>query len=240
MGNIMGSNVANIGLVLGITAVFYPIHFSFVKIRYDLYFLIGITLLLLKFISMGNLILWQGVLFLLLLFSYCIYLLRANQFTNEDNKILITEKNYFLWIKIVLGMIGLAFGSSIFIIGATGIAKILGISPLIIGMSIVALGTSLPELTTSLAAARHGETDFIIGNIIGSNIMNIIAVLGISILFRPIHTNFSDVAIQGLFMTIFVLSLFFLLKWKNGITKLSGIILMIIYALFLYFNFHGI
>ena len=94
MGNIMGSNVANIGLVLGMTAVFYPIHFSFVKIRYDLYFLIGITLLLLKFISMGNLELWQGMLFLLLLFSYCIYLLRANQFTNEDNKILIMEKNY--------------------------------------------------------------------------------------------------------------------------------------------------
>ena len=124
--------------------------------------------------------------------------------------------------------------------GAKGIALFLGISSLAIGMSIVALGTSLPELAASLSAAKHGETGMIIGNIIGSNIMNIVLVLGITILLRNIPTEFADIIIQGFFMLILTVGLFFLLKWQDRVTKLPGVILTLMYILFLYFNFQSI
>ena len=145
-----------------------------------------------------------------------------------------------LTLKVVFGIMGLALGSTLFVEGAIGLAKFLGISDLVIGMSIVALGTSLPELVTSLTAAKHGETDFIIGGIIGSNIMNISLVLGTSILFGSIHIEFNQIIPHTLFILILTFGLFFMLKRYNVITKLSGSILVAIYILFLYANFQTI
>ena len=143
-------------------------------------------------------------------------------------------------IQVLSGIIGLGVGATLFVAGAKGIAQALGISSLVIGMSIVALGTSLPELAASLSAAKHGETSFVIGNIIGSNIMNIVLVLGSTILFSNIPTEFADIITQGFFMLILTVGLFFLLKWKGRVTKFPGVILTLIYILFLYFNFQSI
>ena len=104
-------------------------------------------------------------------------------------------------------------------------------------MSMVALGTSLPELAASLAAAKHNEKDFVIGNIIGSNIMNIIAVLGFTLLIHPISVEFAEVFMHGIFLMTLTLGLFFILKFRDGITKYSAGILLLIYIIFLYFNF---
>ena len=130
-------------------------------------------------------------------------------------------------------------GAHIFVLGAKGIALALGVSSLIIGMSIVALGTSLPELATSITAAKQNQSGFVIGNIIGSNIMNIVAVLGFTLIIRPIHIEFADIISQGLFMIILTIGLFMLLKFKRGITKFSAGILIFIYLLFIYFNFQS-
>ena len=240
IGNIMGSNVANIGLVLGVTAIFCPIYFPFAKIRYDMYFLIVITALPLGFILRGDLVLWNGMVLIMMFIIYFVYLMKSNLPKDEENKVSKDENIFFLILQIIIGIIGLAVGATLFIEGAQGIALALGISSLVIGMSIVALGTSLPELAASLAATKHGETGLIIGNIIGSNIINIVLVLGVAILIRNISTDFSEIITQGFFMLILTIGLFFLIKWKDKITKLYGIILTLVYILFLYFNFQSI
>jgi len=237
IGNVVGSNIANIGLVLGLTAILTPIIFSFKKISFDIYFLIVITFLPLLFIYLGELVLWQGICFLLLLGGYCWHLFNKDHEYDENH----SDENLFdgltISIKIIFGIIGLGFGAHIFVLGAKGIAIALGVSSLVIGMSIVALGTSLPELAASLAAAKHNEKDFVIGNIIGSNIMNIIAVLGFTLLIHPISVEFTEVFMHGIFMVSLTLGLFFILKFRGGITKFSAALLLIIYIIFLYFNF---
>ena len=237
IGNVVGSNIANIGLVLGVTAILTPIVFSFKKISFDLYFLIVITFLPLLFIYLGELVLWQGICFLLLLGGYCWHLLNGDHEFDENLSDENLSDGLTISLKIIFGIIGLGFGAHIFVLGAKGIAIALGVSSLVIGMSIVALGTSLPELAASLAAAKHNEKDFVIGNIIGSNIMNIIAVLGFTLLISPISVKFSHIATQGIFMVALTMGLFFLLKFKGGVTKFSAGILLLIYIIFLYFNF---
>ena len=159
---------------------------------------------------------------------------------NEKFNIIGEENILFLLVKIIISITGLAVGSTLLVEGGQEIAMALGVSSLVIGMSIVALGTSLPELATTLTAAKHGETSFIIGNIIGSNIMNIVLVLGIAIFFGNIHIVFFEIASQGFIMVIMTVGLFFLLKWKDKITKLPGTILALLYFLFLYINFQPI
>ena len=239
IGNVVGSNIANIGLVLGITAILTPIVFSFKKISFDLYFLIVITFLPLLFIHLGEgkLELWHGICFLLLLGGYCWYLFNKDHEYEDDNSDGNLSHGLTISLKIILGIIGLGLGAHVFVLGAKGIAIALGVSSLVIGMSIVALGTSLPELAASIAAAKHGETGFIIGNIIGSNIMNIVAVLGFTLLISPISVEFSHIATQGIFMVTLTLGLFFLLKFKGGVTNFSAGVLILIYIIFLYFNF---
>ena len=237
VGNVVGSNIANIGLVLGITAVFNPIFFSFNKLRFDLYFLMCITVFPLLFIYLGDLVFWQGIFFLLLLLGYC-WKLNKNKYENDEQHGNQNIEGLFLiFVKIILGIVGLGFGAYSFVLGAKGIALGLGVSSLVIGMSIVALGTSLPELAASIVAAKHNETGFIFGNIIGSNIMNIVAVLGFTLLLRPISVKFPDIAIQGIFMVILTMGLVILLRYKGGVTKFSAGVFIFIYFLFLYFNF---
>ena len=237
IGNVVGSNIANIGLVLGVTAILTPIVFSFKKISFDLYFLIVITFLPLLFIYLGELVLWQGICFLLLLGGYCWHLLNGDHEFDENLSDENLSDGLTISLKIIFGIIGLGFGAHIFVLGAKGIAIALGVSSLVIGMSMVALGTSLPELAASLAAAKHNEKDFVIGNIIGSNIMNIIAVLGFTLLIHPISVEFTEVFMHGIFMVTLTLGLFFILKFRGGIAKSSAGILLLIYIIFLYFNF---
>ncbi|HIG51233.1 MAG TPA: calcium/sodium antiporter [Candidatus Marinimicrobia bacterium] len=237
IGNVVGSNIANIGLVLAVTAILVPIVFSFKKISFDLYFLIFITFLPLLFMYLGDLVLWQGICFLLLLGGYCWYLFNKDHEYEDDHSDGNLSHGLTISLKIILGIIGLGLGAHVFVLGAKGIAISLGVSSLVIGMSIVALGTSLPELAASIAAAKHGETGFIIGNIIGSNIMNIVAVLGFTLLISPISVEFSHIATQGIFMVTLTLGLFFLLKFKGGVTNFSAGVLILIYIIFLYFNF---
>ena len=177
------------------------------------------------------------MIFLLLLGGYCWQLYTKDTIIDDNPDILSEQRISSISLKIILGIVGLWLGAQTFVSGAISIAIALGVSSLVIGMSIVALGTSLPELAASIAAAKHNETGFVIGNIIGSNIMNIVAVLGFTLLIRPISVEFSDMTTQGSFMVILTVGLFILLKYKGGVTKLFAVIFILIYVLFLYFNF---
>ena len=237
VGNVIGSNIANIGLVLAITAFLSPIYLSFNKISFDLYFLICVTLVSLLFIFSGTLFFWQGLLLLLLLCIYCWHLVIRNNFPDKKESDHANLVGFSIFTNILLGITGLGFGAHLIVISAKGIAILLGFSSLVIGMSIVAVGTSLPELAASLASTKHGESGFVIGNIIGSNIMNIVIVLGFTILLRPISVDFSDIFFQGLIMIIITLVLLLLFKFKGGVSKLSSVMFMLIYLLFIYINF---
>ncbi len=236
VGNVFGSNIANIGLVLGLVSIIKPITNKFKEVATDLYFLLFITTLSIFFIYWGDLLFWQGLFLIFILIIYSLNLVYRNKI-NDDN-IEKDKKNIFVAIlKLLIGIFGLSFGSHYFVKGASGIANFLGVSSLVIGMSIVALGTSLPELATSLVAAKRNKADFIIGNIIGSNIYNILAVLGISIMVRPIRINFEEIFFHSNILLFFTLILFYLIKNYSSISKLVGILLLSIYTTFIYFNF---
>lgn len=237
IGNVMGSNITNISLVLGLTALVKPIVFPFKQIKDDINALIIITALPVIFIFWGDLTNIHGLFFLIFMVGYIIKLvIKKKRFTAEGS---IEKNNYLIIIvKVIVGILGLALGANLFVEGATGIARYLGIPSVVIGMSLVALGTSLPELITSIVATRHGEIGFLIGNVIGSNFMNITVVLGISLLFQPIEINFYEVMLQSIIMILLTWFLFYLLKLKEQITKISGSILIVSYIVFLFFNFY--
>ena len=228
LGNIMGSNIANIGLVLGLTALISEIKFSFSKIRYDFYFFLIISFLPVVFIFTGGLFLWQGFSFIFILIIYVIFLINFDRIDDAEKQSSIIDIKK-LALQIISGIIGLAIGATLFVKGATDIAIYLGVSDLIIGMSIVALGTSLPELATSLASVKQGESGFVIGNVIGSNIMNIVFVLGIALLFGDINISFDQIFFHSIFLILLSLSIFVIIKLKNGINQFSGLLLILCY-----------
>tara|TARA_Y100000590_G_scaffold456306_1_gene606630 strand:+ start:1155 stop:2081 length:927 start_codon:yes stop_codon:yes gene_type:complete len=237
IGNVIGSNIANIGLVLGSTALISEIKFSFSKVRYDFYFFLVISFLPVIFIFSGGLFLWQGFSFIFILILYVFFLINYDRIdgNHEQSSIFNIKK---ITLQIIFGIIGLGIGATFFIKGATDIAIYLGVSDLIIGMSIVALGTSLPELVTSLVSVKQGENEFVLGNVIGSNIMNIVFVLGIALLFGDMNISFDEIFVHSIFLILLSLSMFIMIKLKNGINKLSGLLLIFCYVIFVYFNFY--
>ncbi len=237
VGNVMGSNIANIGLVLGATVLVKPIYFAFSKIKFDLWFMLGITFLTIVFIYQGTLGFWQGIIYLVLLTGYIYHLTIHDHVEAEMEDSQDGVAPFITSMKIILGIAGLGAGAHFFVLGAKGIALALGVSTIVIGMSIVALGTSLPELAASLAAAKHGEAGFVIGNILGSNIINLVVVLGITILIQPIPILFTHVSIQSVFLAGLTLFLVFILNKLNGIPKISGYFLLAMYGAFLILNF---
>ena len=239
IGNVIGSNIANIGLVLGCTAVLTPIILAYYQIRYDLFFVMFISILLILCAYLDKLDFYTGIFFLLLLSGYCFYLYKKeNNILENSNKIEMMPSLLIL-IKLILGILFLAIGVHLFVEGATGIAILLGISSVVIGMSIVALGTSLPELAASLTAAKEGENSFVIGNIIGSNIINILVVLGLSIIIHPIMLEFSEIYFHLIIMIFLTVFLFVIIRINGIISRYSAIFLVLVYIIFLYFNFQN-
>ena len=182
IGNVIGSNIANIGLILGIGSIISPLYYSFSKLKGDLFFLLGITALPILSIQFDYMNFYTGLAYIGVLLIYCYYLINSDHEVEELES--RNTKNMTLFL--LLGFLGLGFGSHFFLEGAIGLAEIFDISSIIIGMTIVAIGTSLPELATTLVAIKKGEASLAIGNIIGSNIMNIVVVLGVSFMIREI------------------------------------------------------
>ena len=236
IGNVFGSNIANIGLVLGTTAIISPIYFHYEKIRFDLFTLLFSTLITTIFIYLNGMNMYHGIFYIFLLIVYCVSLFYKNVI--DDDIVNETDSTIFsIFAKVGFGILGLSIGANFIVDSAQNIALNLGLPSVLIGMSIVALGTSLPELAASLASIKHKQEGFVIGNIIGSNLFNILLVLGLSIIVKPIPINFYNILLQLLFMVILTILLYILLRNKHGISRLDGLWILIIYILFLYFNF---
>jgi len=190
IGNIIGSNITNVLLVLGLSSMFNPILISFSKIKKDILIYLFVCILLVFLLQNGILERWEGVLLFTGIIFYTIHSFVTDKSHDEDFEDLFSTWRRTI-IFLVLGIILLYIGSESFIKGAVDFAKIIGVSDLIIGMSVVALGTSLPELVTSVFAAVKKEHSISVGNIIGSNLFNILSVLGLVSIIKPLSVESS-------------------------------------------------
>lgn len=187
IGNIVGSNILNILIILGISSVITTIAVAKSTIKYEIPIMIAITFLLL-FVGMdGNVTFIEGVILLVAFAAYLAYVFRMAKDNKEEEPEETKELTVIKALALtVIGLVLIVWGSDISVEAAKALARIFGLSERFIGLTIVALGTSLPELFTSVLAARKGNADIAIGNIVGSNIFNILFVVGVSALITPI------------------------------------------------------
>ena len=242
MGNIIGSNIANIGLVLGLACLIAPITIapSRFKREYPPFLLSALLILLLAWnLKIHRL---EGILMVSFL---AIYIWRSFNYKEdlniqpEEEVRLFPDKGpTFLILLIVIGLIGLIAGAKLLVSGGVSIARNLGIGEWFIGITVVAIGTSLPEIVSSIMAARRGHGEMAIGNIFGSNIFNILMVLGITSIIHPLNIT-EPIHPDLIIATGFTCLLFILtLRGKHSLGKISGVILLITY--FLYITLKGI
>ncbi len=230
IGNVLGSNIMNILVILGITSVITAIAVQKSTIRYELPFMLVITLLLMWLGWTGNeIVFWEGVVlwvFFLIYLTYLFIMAKKGQ-ADEDE-----EKNRALWLQIVMlvaGVAGIVLGSDLTVDNASKIAAALGMDDRLIGLTIVAFGTSLPELVTSITAATKGKADIAIGNIVGSNIFNILFVVGTTALITPV--TFKSSFLVDSVVAIAAGVLLWIGVWKEQKLKRPvGIIMLVAYA----------
>ena len=242
MGNIIGSNIANIGLVLGLACLIAPITIasSRFKREYPPFLLSALLILFLAWdLKIYRL---EGILMVGLL---AIYIWRSfnykedlNTQPEEEVRFFSDKGPTFQVLLILIGLIGLVSGAKLLVSGGVSIARNLGIGEWFIGITVVAIGTSLPEIVSSIMAARRGHGEMAIGNIFGSNIFNILMVLGITSTIHPL--NITEPIHPDLIITIGFTCLLFILtlRGKHSLGKISGAILLVTY--FLYIALKGI
>lgn len=192
IGNIVGSNILNILIILGLASAIVPIAVAKSTIRVDIPFMLAITGLLLALGWDRTITLVDGLIMLVLFAAYLGYMLYMAKKGGDEGEEIKDLKLWQALLYTVLGLVLIVWGADVAVDAATALARIFGISERFIGLTVVALGTSLPELFTSVTAARKGNADIAIGNIVGSNIFNILFVVGLSAMIVPVPftTNF--------------------------------------------------
>lgn len=234
-GNIVGSNVANIALILGVAALIRPIDVNRLLIRWELPFMIGISLLTWYIGWKGHAGVSAGIVLLVL---FMVYLVRCFKHPplEMDVEDEAAKRGYALLIVMVIaGIAALALGGMLFVKGARDIALALGVSEAVIGLTVVALGTSLPELITSAVASVKGNADISLGNIVGSNIFNILFVLGTTAVIHPYDISPDRyMALAGMpFMIVSaVLLLLFSLGAAGLIGRVKGMVFLAVYIVY--------
>ena len=229
IGNVVGSNILNILIILGVSSIITALSIQSSTIKYEIPYMMGITLVLLFMGFTGGIVTrLEGSILWILFIVYLLYLYRLAQ-NGKEEKIEEEKSPMMLVISAIVGGFTIVWGSSITVDSATEIAKMIGLSERFIGLTIVALGTSLPELVTSVTSARKGNADIAIGNIVGSNIFNILFVVGTSALITPVpfEKNFLiDTTISALIGVILWISVF----RSKKLTRLWGIVMLVCYA----------
>ena len=236
VGNIVGSNLANVLLVLGISSVIRPIKAKRRIFILDFPVLLVITAIFIIFCYNGRLVFYEGAILLILFIIYMSFII-ANRKVRKGGNVEIKNiergnivKNLALSF---LGLGGLVIGGNLTVRGAVGLARAFGISELIIGLTIVALGTSLPELFTSVIAVVKKEDDISIGNIIGSNLFNTAFVLGIIPMIYSLKIDTSVIKFENPFMMVVTILLFVFLFIGKKLSRIEGVFLLILYVLFI-------
>lgn len=250
IGNVVGSNIANMFLILGVCSIIRPLVFKKETRLFEIPFTIVATILLFFLCINGTgeqintITREEGIILLVFCVLFIIYNLimakKGEEFDKEDRILEIrTEENKQvpLWeslFGIVIGIVGLKLGGDLVVNNSVEIAKNLGISEKLISLTIVAFSTSLPELITSIAATRKGETDMAIGNILGSQLFNILLIIGVSAALTPINYSKSyDSNLILLIVGSIILGLFPFVGKKNEMTRSNGVIFVLTYIVYL-------
>lgn len=236
VSNIIGSNLFNILMIIGVCALLGNLLMEKNVLNKDLPFLVGITLLFAAFIFIGGDISnIEGVILLIILIGYLIYLVmnaRKSSNANEVEKPKMSLPKSIVFI--IIGLIGIVLGGDFVVDSASAIAMAFGMSETLVGLTIVAIGTSLPELVTSITALKKGENQLIIGNVIGSNIFNILFVLGASSAISAIPID-SSMIIDVLFMVGVTVLCFIFGKTQSKYDKKEGAILVSLFVVYMAF-----
>ncbi len=236
IGNVLGSNILNILIILGITSCITPLTVQKNTLKFEIPFVIFITAVLVALGAfLGELGLVSGLVLIALFVLFFVYLVRTSKNGNnggEEGE--EPKKKKPVWLLILMtigGLVAIVFGSDFTVDGATVIAKTFGMSDRLIGLTIVALGTSLPELVTSIIAGRKGNSDIAVGNIVGSNIFNILFVLGVTALICPIPYE-SKFIIDGIIAVAAVVLLLLCIAFdkERKIRRWGGITMLVCYA----------
>lgn len=226
IGNVVGSNILNVGIILGVTALIRSLHIQNSTIKYEMPFMMLVTLVLILQGIDNTISRFDGIVLWLFFLGYLYYIFEMSKNQMEETEIKKTNPLF-----IPLGLICLMVGSNLAVDAATNIAISLGVSQRFIGLTIVALGTSLPELVTSVTAARKGNADIAIGNIIGSNIFNILFVVGSSALITPVPFE-SHFVIDSFVAILIGLVLYICTKKTRVLDKKAGKLLLVTYSIY--------
>ena len=242
LGNALGSNIVNIALILGATALISPIVVESTIIKKEMPLLMLIVVLIGYMLIDNTLTLLEGIILLAGFFSLIAWSVinglksKRDALAKEVNAELKVHAMSLGWslLWLLIGLVVLVLSSRLLVWGAVGVAKDLGISDLIIGLTIVALGTSLPELASSIIAARKGEHDIAIGNIVGSNMFNILAVIGIATIIKPMEFIEAEIfnrdwSIMAVLTFMLFLMAFNVNRTNGRITRLKGAVLLCSY-----------
>jgi cation:H+ antiporter len=239
LGNIVGSNISNIGLILGIGALISPlvIHIRLIKVEVPI--MIALSLILYILAWSLNIGFWQGfflfgALIAFTLYSYFGSKKEPRQIEKEFEEFVSSDNNVWKHVVfIVLGLAGLVVGARFVVDSAIFIARIAGVSELVISITAVAIGTSLPELSTTIVAAIRKEHDIIVGNIIGSNIFNI-GILGVVSIVHPVTVDSSLLRFEFPVMIFFSILLLPFMMTGKRVGRVEGLLLLVLYAGFIY------
>ena len=234
IGNVVGSNILNVLIILGVSSVIAVLAVQKSTTWVDVPVTIGATVILLLMGLDGTISLPDGIVMLLCFIAYLAYLfiMTKKNPPKEDAPAVNTNKKHFLLKAIVMtvgGLVAIVWGSDLSVDGATALAKLFGVSERVIGLTIIALGTSLPELFTSVAAAIKKNSDIAVGNIVGSNIFNILIVVGVSSVITPVPFEKPFIIDTVVALVAMVLLLVFCIAFKK-LNRFAGIVMLLCYA----------
>ena len=232
VGNVVGSNIANILLILGTAAVISPIAARLPNLPRDMTMMLVAALIMLGLGYWGVVGFWLGLAMFALLAAYLAWVTRSDRrcMTSEEAELVVKLEGWKEALYMLGGLTGLIFGASLLIDAATAIAREFGISEAVIGLTIVAVGTSLPELATSVVAAFRRHAEIALGNVIGSNIFNILGILGLTAIVVPVPVETSMAAFDIPFMVTTSLGLISLILVAGRINRIAGLAMLAVYT----------
>lgn len=249
VGNVVGSNIANILLILGVAAIIAPIAVHPGAVKRDLLVMSAVTLVYVALGMTGQIVFWQGVLMLIALMAYIGFTVWHDNKSNDEVADLHREEAEEMGIIplrtvsiagiIIIGLFAVVVGAEWLVTGATTLATEFGVPEEVIGLTVVAIGTSLPELATAIVAAYRGHSDVCVGNVLGSNLFNLFGITGVTALFAPLP--FSDKIVSfdlWVLLAATALIIPFMLSGRR-ISRIEGSVLLLLYIGFVASQFIG-
>ncbi len=237
IGNVVGSSIINISFILGASILIFPIEVDREARRIHWPVMMIVSLVFVLYCWNDLMSRFEGIVFVLLLVLYVVAMIRTSRRKQLMPGALPSVTYEPLWrsfLQLIIGIAALAFGADLFVDGAVQLANILGVSDQLVGVTIVAVGTSLPELITSLMAAFRKQPDISLGNLVGSNIFNLLGILGITAAISPIPVDLASFSLDVSAMILVALILFPLMFWGKKLGRPHGAILFLAYIVYVY------